>query len=143
MKMNRRKFIAAGLTGGIGAAAMSASSYGQSDAADANYATLDAVLDQPTFKKALFPNPVIIESVELLRYRRSFLCRVRSKDGAEGISVSHNTMSVLYPIFVNRLQPFFINQDARRLDELVEKALVFSFNFRLASLPFIGVSSFN
>ena len=47
-------------------------------------------------------------------------------------------MSVLYPIFVNRLQPFFINQDARRLDELVEKALVFGFNFRFGGLG-IGI----
>ncbi len=62
----------------------------------------------PSFKKELFADPVIIESVELLRYGKSFLCRVRSKDGAEGISVAHDTMSVLYPIFVNRLQPFFI-----------------------------------
>jgi L-alanine-DL-glutamate epimerase-like enolase superfamily enzyme len=43
-------------------------------------------------------------------------------------------MSVLYPIFVNRVQPVFIGQDARRLDELVEKALVYSLNFRLGGL---------
>jgi L-alanine-DL-glutamate epimerase-like enolase superfamily enzyme len=47
-------------------------------------------------------------------------------------------MSVLYPIFVNRLQPVFINQDARRLDELLEKALEFAFNFRLGGLA-IGI----
>jgi len=39
-------------------------------------------------------------------------------------------MNLLYPIFVSRIQPVFIGQDARRLDELLEKALVFSFNFR-------------
>ena len=139
MKTNRRKVLTAGLAGGIAAAALPLSSFGRLDADNPNYAKLDAVLDQPTFKKELFADPVIIESVELLRYGRSFLCRVRSKDGAEGISVAHNTMSVLYPIFVNRLQPFFVNQDARRLDELVEKALVFAFNFRLGGLG-IGIS---
>ena len=138
MKINRRKLLTTGLAGGAAAAALPLSSFGQPDADNPNYAKLDAVLDQPIFKKELFADPVIIESVELLRYGRSFLCRVRSKDGAEGISVAHDTMSVLYPIFVNRLQPFFIDQDARRLDELVEKALVFAFNYRFGGLG-IGI----
>lgn len=138
MKINRRKVLTAGLAGGAAAAALPLSSFGWPDAENPNYAKLDAVLDRPVFKKELFADPVIIESVELLRYGRSFLCRVRSKDGAEGISVAHNTMSVLYPIFVNRVQPVFINQDARRLDELVEKALEFAFNFRLGGLG-IGI----
>ena len=47
-------------------------------------------------------------------------------------------MSELYPIFVHRLQLFFIDQDARRLDALLEKALVFAFNFRLGGLA-IGI----
>ena len=75
----------------------------------------------PIFKSEFLPEPVIIQSVELLRKEGSFLCRVRSTDGAEGISVAHNTMSILYPIFVRRVQPFFVGQDARRLDELLEK----------------------
>lgn len=97
----------------------------------ANYKKLDRVLAQPVFKKEFFPNPVIIESVELLEYDRSYLCRVRSTDGAVGISVGHNTMNVLYPIFVRKVQPAFIGQDARRLDELLEKAMEFGFNYRL------------
>lgn len=138
MKMNRRRFVTRGIAGGVGAAALSSASYGQDEAANPNYAKLDAVLDEPVFKKELFADPVIIESIELLRYGRSFLCRVRSKDGAEGISVSHNTMSLLYPIFMKRIQPLFVNQDARRLDRLVEKALVFALNFRLGGLG-IGI----
>jgi L-alanine-DL-glutamate epimerase-like enolase superfamily enzyme len=138
MRINRRKALAAGLAGSAAAAAVPLSALGHSDAENPNYARLDAVLAQPTFKKELFAEPVIIQSVELLRYGRSFLCRVRSKDGVEGISVAHNTMSVLYPIFVHRLQPLFIDQDARRLDELLEKALVFAFNFRLGGLG-IGI----
>ena len=133
MKINRRKILATGLASGTGMAAHPSTSFAQTDA-DANYAKLDEVLAQPIFKKEFFTNPVIIESVELLKYKNSYLCRVRSKDGAEGISVSHDTMSELYPIFVNRIQPVFIDQDARRLDELLEKALEFAFNFRLGGL---------
>ncbi len=138
MKINRRKALAAGLAGGVAATAPPMSAYGKSATDNPNYAKLDAVLAQPVFKRELFANPVIIESVELLRYGKSYLCRVRSKDGAEGISVAHNTMSVLYPIFVKRLQPLFTNQDARRLDDLLEKALVYSLNFRLGGLA-IGI----
>ena len=98
------------------------------------YARLDEVLKEPVLKKELFGRPVIIKSLELLRYRRSYLCRVRSSDGAEGISVAHSGMNYLYPIFVDRLQPFFIGKDARELDLLLEKVYIYNLNFRLSGL---------
>ena len=131
MKTDRRDFLAATMAGGIGSAALAINVGSPGESAKPNYAKLDAVLNKPMFRRELFKEPVIIESVELLRYGRSYLCRVRSKDGAEGISVSHNTMNLLYPIFINKIQPVFIGQDARRLDDLLEKALVFGLNFRL------------
>ena len=81
-------------------------------------------------KKELFTSPVIIESVELLRWENSYLCRVRSADGAEGISVAHSGMSTLYPIFLHNLQPFFLGKDARELDLILEKVYIYGFNFR-------------
>jgi hypothetical protein len=48
------------------------------------------------------------------------LCRARSTNGEEGISVAHSTIRSLYPIFTNALQPFFIDKDARDLDLLLE-----------------------
>ena len=137
MKTNRRHLLSICATGGA-SAAFATSSFGLSDSTEANYTKLDEVLAKPIFKKELFAEPVIIESVELLRFGRSFLCRVRSKDGAQGISVSHNTMNVLYPIFLHRVQPVFVGQDARRLDELLDKALEYSFNYRLGGLG-IGI----
>ncbi len=119
------------MAGGMGTAALAGNTGIKTETENPNYAKLDAVLSEPMFRREFFKQPVIIESVELLRYERSFLCRVRSKDGAEGISVSHNTMNILYPIFIKKVQPMFIGQDARRLDELLEKALVFGLNFRL------------
>ncbi len=82
--------------------------------------------------KALFPDPVIIQSVELLRYQDRFLCRVRSQNGAEGMSVSHNDMISFYPIFLRKIKPFFIGKDARELDLLLKKVLIFRLNFRLS-----------
>ncbi|MHC4627131.1 MAG: enolase C-terminal domain-like protein [Planctomycetota bacterium] len=62
----------------------------------------------------------MIESVELLRDRDNFLCRVRSRDGAEGLSIGHPFIAKLsYPVFVDRLAPFFVGKDARDLDQLI------------------------
>lgn len=105
-----------------------------SGARKAAYAKLDEILKQPVLKRGLFTSPVIIESVELLRNRDSFLCRVRSKDGAEGVSVAHGMMRTLYPIFVNTLQSFFLGKDARDLDLILEKVTIYNLNFRLSGL---------
>ena len=90
---------------------------------------------QPVFKRELFKTPVIIQTVELLRYKDTFLCRVRSKDGAEGISVGNSLqLKHLYPIFVNRVQPFFIGKDARDLEALLEEVYVYASNYKLQGL---------
>ena len=85
-----------------------------------DYTRLDQVLRQPVLKRELFQDPVMIESVELLRNRNNFLCRVRSTDGAEGVSVGHPFISKQsYPVFVSKLAPFFTGKDARDLDRLI------------------------
>jgi L-alanine-DL-glutamate epimerase-like enolase superfamily enzyme len=64
---------------------------------------------------------------------------VRSKDGAEGMSVGHSgQLRSLYPVFNNLLQPFFINKDARDLDLLIEKVYIYQLNFRLSGMA-LGV----
>jgi len=138
MKSTRRNFISTTLAGGFVAAAGPVSAYNTNDLSseeqaqiNSRYARIDEVLEQPVLKKELFSSPVIIESLELLRYENSFLCRVKSADGAVGISVAHSGMSNFYPIFVHNLQPFFIGQDARKLDLILERVLVYRLNFRL------------
>lgn len=138
MKTNRRKFISTTVAGGLASAALplsycgaEATSIGSIAHVKSRYAKLDEILKMPILKKDLFGTPVIIETLELLRFEDSFLCRVRSKDGAEGISVGHSELSTLFPIFLKRLQPYFIGQDARELDLILEKIYIYSFNFRL------------
>lgn len=97
---------------------------------EARKAKLDAALARPVLKKELFSSPVIIESVDLLRLDNRYLCRVRSKDGAVGLSVAHSTMNRLYPIFLHNLRPFFLGKDARELDLILEKVFIYGFNFR-------------
>jgi len=137
MKTTRRDFISNTVAGGIAMAALPLSCGGEEAATEgavtdlkSRYAKLDEILKKPILKKELFTTPVIIESLELLRYKNNFICRVRSKDGAEGISVGHNDLSILFPIFLRKLQPYFIGQDARELELILEKIYIFSFNFR-------------
>ncbi len=137
MKTNRRHFISAAAAATIGAAAPSIISCKKesgtglsADEIRSRYEKLDGIIKQPVLKKDLFKEPVIIDTVELLHYDRSWLCRVRSKDGAEGMSVGHSTMSILYPVFLRNLQPFFIGQDARELDLILERVFIYNFNFR-------------
>ena len=120
MNTNRRNFlISAALAGSSSTLLQSRSAQGARPVY-ADYSTLDRVLQQPVLKQELFRSPVMIESVELLRDRDNFLCRVRSRDGAKGLSIGHPFIARLsYPVFVNRLVPFFVGKDARDLDQLI------------------------
>ncbi len=100
-----------------------------------DYAVLDRVLEEPVLKRELFPDPVIIESVELLRDRDNFICRVRSRDGAQGISIGHPFISKQsYPVFADRLIPFFTGKDARDLDRLIY--LISERSVKVQGVPF-------
>jgi len=139
MKTNRRQFLTSAVTGGMAAAGLpfvsSCTSGNKKSFSDdelaARFKKLDQVLQQPILKKNLFSSPVIIQSLELLRYNNSYLCIVRSQDGAEGISVAHPDMPVFVPIFQRRLRSFFIGQDARELDLMLETVIRYNLNFRL------------
>jgi len=139
MKTTRRNFIATSVVGGLatvvpGFSCVSDKTKGP-EKLNERYAVLDEILKKPVLKKELFTTPVIIETLELLRFNNSFLCHVRSKDGAEGWSVSNNgSMRSFYPVFVNRLQPFFIGKDARELEALLEEAYVYQSNYKFQSL---------
>lgn len=137
MKTNRRKFIATTLASGFAAAtipfsacASEASVPGSQIDVKSRDAKLGEILKQPVLLTDDFKSPIIIDTLELLYFEGSFLCRVRSKDGAEGISVAHSGMSTQFPFFLRNLQPFFIGQDARELDLIMEKVFNYEFNFR-------------
>ena len=133
MKTNRRTFISTSVAAGFGAALPGLSP--KKEDIKEKYAALDEILHKPVLKKDWFHEPVFIDTLELLRYKNTFLCRVRSKDGATGISVANNDQMVsLYPIFVKRLQPFFIGKDARDLEKIIDEAYVYQSNYKMQSL---------
>lgn len=125
---DRREFISTALGGGL---TLPLCSWGSPSAeVPDRVRRLDEILKQPVLKKGLFQEAVVIESVELLRLDNRFLCRVRSRDGAEGISVAHSGMSTLFPIFLKNVQPFIVGKDARELDAILERVYVYGLNFR-------------
>ncbi|MBX2815178.1 MAG: mandelate racemase/muconate lactonizing enzyme family protein [Saprospiraceae bacterium] len=140
-KTTRRTFIsqAAGVGSALGAAPWilnggAEQATRQDSIVKSKYAQLDKILGQPLLKRALFKSPVIIETLELLKYENSYLCRVRSSDGAEGISVAHYDMALFHPIFNRKLRRFFLGKDARDLDLILERILFYGLNFRLEGM---------
>lgn len=81
---------------------------------------LDEVAEAPVLRVGGLEKPVKIASMELLRNHRNFIVRVRATDGAEGLAIP-NAMHLIhtYPIFLNRVAPFFTGKDARQLEPLL------------------------
>ena len=135
MKSSRRNFLKTSSVSAVGATFFLGASASEKKLEKPNYEQLDEVLARPVLKTELFSSPVIIEKLELLRLDDNFICRVISTDGAVGISVSNNMQMVsLYPIFINRLQPFFIGKDAVELEKLLDEVYVYQSNYKLQNL---------
>jgi L-alanine-DL-glutamate epimerase-like enolase superfamily enzyme len=113
MKTTRRNFL--GAAAGVGALTLM-----DSESAGAAEVTVDALrkaAEKPVLNTKLFKDPIIIESLELLRKGKEHFVRVRSKGGAEGIAADNGRMDVLYPIFNHLVAPYFVGKDARELEE--------------------------
>ncbi|WP_373520949.1 hypothetical protein [Aquiflexum sp.] len=91
MKEERRKFIPKAILGTMSAAALplySCNGHSKNEIpniASERFKILDEILHIPVFRKELFSEPVIIEIVQLLNYKDSFLSMVCFSDGAAGI----------------------------------------------------------
>lgn len=118
MRLTRRSLF--GTTLGAGISAASARRAGAEEDRRDLERQLDAVAEAPVLRVEGIEKSVKIASMELLRNGRNFLVRVRSADGAEGMAVP-NCMHLIhtYPIFVNRVAPFFVGKDARQLEPML------------------------
>ena len=87
MRVDRRGL----LTGALAAGAASLVR-GEASAQDAPRPTgeeLDRAAARPVLKTDAFKSPVVIESIRLLKKDGEYFVHVRSKDGAEGVSVAN------------------------------------------------------
>lgn len=118
MRYVRRSFLRTALGAGlIGATARR----GRGEApGQVSNEQLIRVADAPVLRVDGLSSPVRIASMELLRNDRNFLIRVRTSGGDEGLAVP-NAMHLVhtYPIFLNRVAPFFVGKDARQLEPLL------------------------
>jgi L-alanine-DL-glutamate epimerase-like enolase superfamily enzyme len=81
---------------------------------------LARVAEKPVLDASGLNSAVTIASMELLRNGNNFVVRVRTTSGDEGLAVPNCMHMVnLYPIFVNRVAPFFKGKDARGLEPLL------------------------
>jgi L-alanine-DL-glutamate epimerase-like enolase superfamily enzyme len=142
MKLTRRKFLAMSATASAALAAV-----GQSHAATAAINLPPGTVSPPVSDEALvqaaaqpvldaksFKDPILIESIQLLKHGRDYFVRVRSKDGAEGIAVDDGRASVLYPILQQLVIPYFIGKDARDLEEHLFGVYRYKSNYKLQGL---------
>jgi L-alanine-DL-glutamate epimerase-like enolase superfamily enzyme len=80
-------------------------------------------------------DPIIIESMEMLRHDNEVLVRVRSTDGAEGLIVGNSGwLGDTYPIFQNRVASYLVGKDARQLETLLEELLRPQITYKLQGL---------
>ena len=91
---------------------------------------------RPVLKRDAIDAPVIIESIECLRRGRDELIRVRSKDGAEGVSLTNSRGSTLFPILKQLIVPYFLGKDARDLEKHLWEVYRYRSNYKLQGLAF-------
>ncbi len=134
-ELDRRRFLAsagaATLTTGVLSAA------GEQDAAQSpRPEELDRVAAAPVLKQDGLTSPVVIDSIRLLKKDRDFLVHVRSRDGAQGVSLTNPRADYLAPILKQLVIPFFIGKDARDLENLLWELYRWQSNYKMYGLAF-------
>ena len=98
---------------------------------------IEKTFNSPVLKTDFFKEPVKIQTIELLKNGKHYFVRVRSTDGAEGLAGAHDSvMPTTYPIFLQRIAPFFIGKDARELESLIHGVYLRDSNYKWQGLPF-------
>jgi L-alanine-DL-glutamate epimerase-like enolase superfamily enzyme len=134
MNLPRRSFLQTAL----GASALAAAGRAEADdRAPVTDEMLDRAAEAPVLDVEGLATPATIASMELLRNGRNFLVRVRTASGDEGLAVP-NAMHLIhtYPIFVNRVAPFFVGKDARRLEPSLWELYRHQDNYKYQGLAF-------
>jgi len=132
MQLNRRQILAGAIAAGARSAIAAKASYKPKPKTGPSMDELARVAAEPVLKRAGFDSPVIIQSMDLLKRDKDYFVRVRSKDGAVGMSVCNPPRAdYLDRIFKNLVVPPFLNQDARELEKLLWEAYRHGDNYKL------------
>jgi L-alanine-DL-glutamate epimerase-like enolase superfamily enzyme len=132
--MKRRRFLQ---TTSIAAGCMWASFPKKLHAQSVGSDQLRRIDEAPVLRPDYLREPIIIESVELLRNKSNFLVRIRSKDGAESVTAPNSLrLKDCYPIFNSRVGRFFVGKNACKIESLLNELYRFSSNYKWQGLAF-------
>lgn len=87
---------------------------------------------KPVLRLDGLSTPVIIDSIRLLKKDRDYFVHVRSKDGAEGVSLPQSDRpDTLAPLLKNLVIPFFAGKDARQLEDHLWELYRWKSNYKM------------
>ena len=137
MRLNRRNLLELAAGTGVLSLVQGCQSTGTfSHKSNVTLEKLEQAAAAPVLKPDVADSPLIIESIELLRDGNGSFVRVRSKDGAEGVSLTNGREQYVYPILNKLVIPYFIGKDARDLEEHLWEVYRFRSNYKLQGLAF-------
>ncbi len=124
---------------GLGTALLAGRANHQSTASEGkqapSMAELEQVATRPGHRVDELTRPDRISTLELLRNGDHFIVRARSVDGAEGLAIPNDMHMIhTYPIFLNRVAPFFTGKDARQLEALLWELYRHNDNYKYQGL---------
>jgi L-alanine-DL-glutamate epimerase-like enolase superfamily enzyme len=132
MQLNRRQLMTGAIAAGVAPAFAATSPYKPKARSGPSMEDLARTAALPVLKRDGLGTPVIIDSIDLLKVGKEYFVRVRSKDGAMGISVCNPPRAdYLDRIFKNLVVPAFLKKDARDLDNLLWEAYRHDDNYKL------------
>jgi L-alanine-DL-glutamate epimerase-like enolase superfamily enzyme len=137
MRSGRRRFM--GVVVGAGAAGLTAAYAETKPPAKASSGPdardLDRVAAAPVLRRESFTSPIIVDSLRFLKKGDEYFVHVRSKDGAEGVSVVNPPRGdYLDKILKQLVLPFFVGKDARDLESLLWELYRWKDNYKLQGL---------
>jgi L-alanine-DL-glutamate epimerase-like enolase superfamily enzyme len=98
-------------------------------------ADLDRAAAEPVLRLEGLTSPVIIDAIRLVRKGNEYVVHVRSKDGAEGVSLPNPPRAEYLDKILRQLViPFFIGKDARQLETLLWDLYRHADNYKLYGL---------
>lgn len=134
--MDRRKFLSNSAII-LSSSALPGILSGKTKSNQAKKIIIDDNVYRKVFDARFIKDPVIIESIRLIKNGKVYIVIVRSKDGAEGYAVSHpKFMDTLWPVFLNYVVPPFIGKDAREIESLLTEVYLFDSNYKKQGLLF-------
>jgi len=137
MTKDRRRFLREAL--GAGGAGLTATAAGtraaHASASMPDPRELDRVAEAPVLRLDGMTVPVILDSLRLLKKGEEYFVHVRSRDGAEGVSVVNPPRGeYLDKVLKQLVLPFFVGKDARDLEALLWDLYRWKDNYKLQGL---------